>query len=154
MCPRFCRNSRCHANFLYLRIFHLLVITWLIYCSSCFPLVSADRINIKKTGWSDQLIIASFANCASQTLWAWHFPSGSWDICVKGLSTWPKTCEEGILWQYKIKKSFLKERKTHVYKWSTELAWNVIVAIWEWRSCLHRESQVYRLLFINCQTAK
>lgn len=49
-------------------------------------------------------------------------------------------CEEAILWEYKIKKSFLKEKKTHVYKWSTELAWNVIVAIWEWRSCLHKES--------------
>lgn len=46
----------------------------------------------------------------------------------------------------------MKENPRVEVTW-TKLAWNVIAAIWEWRSCLHRESQVYRLLFINCQTA-
>lgn len=89
-----------HKFLLYLRIFHLLVITYDSFTAVPVPSGICDRINIKKkTGWSDQLIIASFANCASQTSRAWRFPSGSWDICVKSLSTWKKTCEKGILWK-------------------------------------------------------
>lgn len=54
----------------------------------------------------------------------------------------------------KIKKSFMKEKRKPTCRSDlNKVGRNVIAAIWEWRSCLHRESQVYRLLFINCQTA-